>query len=79
MKKSDQEMLNKLKDRYKKQNEYNKLNYDRFSFTVPAGNKERIKEAATKSGKTVNQFICDLVMSAADQALSDSGKEFPFE
>lgn len=42
----------------KTNNEWNKRNYDRVSIVLPKGSKELIKE----SGKSLNAFICDLVV-----------------
>ena len=59
----------KLKDRYKKQNEYLAGKYDRLNFTVPAGKKAEVEEAAKKSGKSLNAFCRDAVLSAVSVAL----------
>ena len=38
-------------------NWYNKHNYDRISFFVPKGTRERLKEAAKALGLSVNAYI----------------------
>lgn len=74
LKKSDR----MLKDRYKKQNEYLAGKYDRINFTVPAGKKVEIEAAARASGKSLNAFCRDLVLSAVyvDSAQSDDIPDF---
>ena len=62
--KKDLEILEKTKARYKKQNDYNKNNYDRFSFVMSKGTKQKIKDAAEKQNKSINQFIVDAVLQA---------------
>ena len=57
----------KLKDRYKKQNEHTNIIYDRLNFTVPAGKKAEIEEAAKAAGKTLNAFCRDAVLEAVAQ------------
>ena len=47
-----------LKDRYKKQNEYNKANYQRITIMAPLGTAERIKALGVKS---VSKFILDIL------------------
>ena len=54
----DIKQLERLKERYKKQNDSIKNNYDRISVTLPKGMKEEIK---TKTGKSINSFINELV------------------
>ena len=65
----------KLKDRYKKQNEYLANKYDRINFTVPAGMKAEIEAAAKASGKSLNAFCRDAVLYAvagtSDQTQDD--------
>lgn len=41
----------------KYQNEFIKQSYDRINLTVPKGKKEKIKEAAKATGKSVNEYI----------------------
>ncbi|MBO5305580.1 MAG: hypothetical protein J6B12_02340 [Clostridia bacterium] len=45
----------------KYQNEFNKQKYDRISFLVPKGEKEAIKSAADREGKSVNSYILEAV------------------
>lgn len=63
----------KLKDRYKKQNEYLAGKYDRLNFTVPAGKKADVEVAAKAAGKTVNSFCRDAVLEAVEKQLKQSG------
>ena len=51
--KTDEEKLQTLKNRYKKQNDYIEQKFDRVSVTLPKGTKERIAAA----GVSVNSFI----------------------
>lgn len=62
----------KLKDRYKRQNEYLAGKYDRLNFTVPAGKKADVEAAAVAAGKTVNAFCRDAVLEAAGKQLKQS-------
>lgn len=66
------ELDRKTKERYKKQNEYLAEKYDRINFTVPAGNKEKIREAAKRAGMSVNEFCSKAVLSAAEQSESNN-------
>ena len=56
--KSKKELQSYLTDRYKKQNDKIKDNYDRVSVTLPKGTKERIK----KQGLSINGYINILVL-----------------
>lgn len=56
--KSKKELQSYLTDRYKKQNDKIKDNYDRVSVTLPKGSKERIK----KQGLSINGYINTLVL-----------------
>ena len=56
--KSKKELQNYLTDRYKKQNDKIKDNYDRISVTLPKGTKDRIKAA----GLSINGYINKLVL-----------------
>lgn len=67
----------KLKDRYRKQNEYLANKYDRINFTVPAGKKSKIEEAAKASGKTLNAFCRDVVLSAVSETNDQSQDDIP--
>ncbi len=42
-------------------NNYIKKKYDRINLVVPAGNKQVIKSRAEQKGKSVNQYINDLI------------------
>lgn len=57
--KTKKELQEYLQDRYKKQNDKIKENYDRISVTLPKGTKDRIKNA----GLTVNGYINALVLA----------------
>lgn len=46
---------------YKRQNEYNAANYDRVTIMLPKGSKDRLKEQAQKSGKSVNAFLREII------------------
>ena len=56
-------------------NAWNTKNYDRIVLTVKAGEKERIKQAA--SGKSVNRFIIECINTVCPCLLSvlDDGKK----
>ena len=49
--------LERQTKQYKRQNEFIKNNYERFSITLPLGSREKIKER----GYTVNGLINELV------------------
>lgn len=55
------EAKRKLEQRYNKQNEYNKKKYDRVSVMFPAGYREKVREIATKEGKSLNAYILEAV------------------
>lgn len=67
----------KLKDRYKKQNEYLAEKYDRLNFTVPAGMKSEIEAAAKATGKSLNAFCRDAVLSAVSGAADQPQDDIP--
>lgn len=46
------------------QNEYIKEKYDRINLTVPKGRKDEIKKQAAKEGKSVNEYINNLIEKA---------------
>lgn len=73
LKKSDE----KLKERYKKQNEHTNTIYDRLNFTVPAGKKAEVEAAAKAAGKTLNSFCRDAVLGAVEKVLTSSGSAAP--
>lgn len=58
-------------DQIKYIDEYNKQNYDKVQFRVPKGQKERIKAAADKAGKSLNAFINDAIEAAISEQESD--------
>lgn len=43
------------------QNDYIKEKYDRINLTVPKGRKEEIKKKAAAAGKSVNEYINNLI------------------
>lgn len=55
------EAKRKLEKRYNKQNEYNRKKYDRVSVMFPAGYREKVREIATKEGKSLNAYILEAV------------------
>ena len=57
--KSKKELQSYLTERYKKQNDKIKDNYDRVSVTLPKGTKDRIK----KLGLSINGYINALVLA----------------
>ena len=59
----------KLKERYKKQNEYLADKYDRLNFTVPAGKKTEVEAAAKATGVSLNAFCRDAVLEAVEKVL----------
>ena len=56
-----------LKKQYKRQNEFNKANYDRVSVMLPKGTKDRI----TATGASVNGFIKEATLQALEAAGSE--------
>ena len=38
-------------------NEYNSKTYDRINFTLPKGEKEKVRAAADQAGQSVNAYI----------------------
>ena len=67
----------KLKDRYKKQNEHTNTIYDRLNLTVPAGKKAEIEAAAKAAGKTLNAFCRDAVLGATEKICTEN-QDAPF-
>lgn len=65
----------KLRERYKKQNEYLMGKYDRLNFTVPAGKKADIEVAAKVAGVSLNTFCRDAVLKAVEKALQKQESE----
>jgi predicted DNA binding CopG/RHH family protein len=43
------------------QNNYIKEKYDRINLLVPKGGKEKIKQKAAEAGKSVNEYINELI------------------
>lgn len=43
------------------QTEYRKENYERVAFDVKKGDRKRLKEYAKQQGKSINQYIKDLI------------------
>lgn len=60
---NERKAKNKLEKQYQRQNDYNKIKYDRVSVMLPAGVRDRLRAAGVTS---LNGFICDLVLSALD-------------
>ena len=72
----DAKKLERLTERYKKNNEKIKQNYDRVSIALPKGTKDRIKA----TGDTLNNFIINAVMErlkAAEADLQQAAQEAP--
>lgn len=44
-------------DQFRRQNEFIKNNYDRYSLTMPKGKKKIVVAAAERAGVSVNEFI----------------------
>ncbi len=65
----------KLKERYKKQNEYLADKYDRLNFTVPAGKKAEVEAAAKAVGVSLNAFCRDAVLEAVEKVLQNQEAE----
>lgn len=61
----------KLKERYKKQNEHTNTIYDRINFTVPAGKKADIESAAKAAGVSLNAFCRDAVLEVVEKMLQN--------
>ena len=85
---SDEELIKlkesdrKLKERYKKQNEYLADKYDRLNFTVSAGKKADIESAAKTVGLSLNAFCREAVLKAVleitESKKSETRKEETF-
>ena len=76
------ELQEYYQDRFKRQNERTKDNYDRVSATLPKGTKGRVEAI----GKTVNGLINELVIDYLDKAeaaneqqqqCADQGSDLP--
>ena len=59
----------KLRERYKKQNEYLAGKYDRLNITIPAGRKAEVEMAAKTVGASLNAFCREAVLKAVDETL----------
>ncbi len=55
------EVKKKLEDRYNKQNDFNRKNYDRVSVMFPKGYREEVKAQAKKENKSLNAYILEAV------------------
>lgn len=55
------ENMNKEFNQTEYVNDFIRKKYDRINLLIPAGNKEIIKSRATKKGKSVNQYLNDLI------------------
>ena len=47
----------------KAKNKWNAANYDRIVVSVPKGSKDIIKSKAAASGKSLNKYILDLLLT----------------
>lgn len=61
------EAKRKLEQRYNKQNEYNRKNYDRVSVMFPAGYREQVRDAAQAAGKSLNAYILEAVQEKMEK------------
>lgn len=57
--KSKKELQSYLTDRYKKQNDKIKENYDRVSVTLPKGTKDRVKALGLSMNGYINKLVLD--------------------
>ena len=55
------ENMNKEFNQAEYVNDFIRKKYDRINLLIPAGNKEIIKSRAAKKGKSVNQYLNDLI------------------
>lgn len=55
------EAKRKLEERYDKQNEYNRKNYDRVSVMLPAGERDKLRAIATERKQSLNAFILEAI------------------
>ena len=55
------ENMNKEFNQTEYVNDFMRKKYDRINLLIPAGNKEIIKSRAAKKGKSVNQYLNDLI------------------
>nr|DAG65118.1 MAG TPA: hypothetical protein [Bacteriophage sp.] len=61
------EAKRKLEQRYNKQNEYNRKNYDRVSVMFPAGYREQVRDVAQAAGKSLNAYILEAVQEKMEK------------
>ena len=66
----------KLKERYKKQNEHTNTIYDRLNFTVPAGKKADVEAAAKAVGVSLNAFCREAVLKAVLEVTEIKEEQF---
>ena len=55
------ENMNKEFNQTEYVNDFIRKKYDRINLLIPPGNKEIIKSRAAKKGKSVNQYLNDLI------------------
>ena len=53
-------------DQFKYQDEYNNAHYDRVVLRFKKGQKELLKDAASRNGQSVNEFITAAIMAKLD-------------
>lgn len=51
----------KLEAQYSRQNEYNRKNYERVSVMLPAGEREKVREAAKEKNMSLNAYIIEAI------------------
>lgn len=51
----------KLEAQYSRQNEYNRKNYERVSVMLPAGEREKVREAAKEKNMSLNTYIIEAI------------------
>lgn len=67
----------KLKDRYKYQNDYIKNKYDRMALALPKGYKKIMETAAKNRGcKSISDYIKNLIDNDIQQKPAAAGSEF---
>ena len=63
-----------LKNRYKKQNDYNKANYQRITVLAPPGTAERVKALGVKS---VSKFALELLLAELERRERSADQDTP--
>jgi predicted HicB family RNase H-like nuclease len=53
---------------FKRQNDFVKNSYDRFSLNLPKGRKEVIRQAAEAAGMSINEYINAAIAKQLEQA-----------